>query len=79
MITGNTVIFNITDDGLGDDDPTANGTIVDPGGPGVGGWRRGAPPDAVRMGATGTGRADGVILDGKPMAVLGAEDLDGIN
>ena len=36
VIAGNTVIFSITDGGLGDDDLTANGTIVDPGGPGVG-------------------------------------------
>jgi len=28
------VTFSITDGGLGDDDLTANGTIVDPGGPG---------------------------------------------
>ncbi|CAH1905869.1 hypothetical protein NTGHW29_70009 [Candidatus Nitrotoga sp. HW29] len=35
VITGNTVIFNITDGGVGDDDLTANGIIIDPGGPGV--------------------------------------------
>ena len=34
-ITGNTATFTITDGGLGDDDRTANGTIVDQGGPGV--------------------------------------------
>lgn len=34
-IAGNTVTFTITDGGLGDDDLTANGTIVDQGGPGV--------------------------------------------
>jgi hypothetical protein len=33
-IVGNTVTFSITDGGLGDDDLTANGTIVDQGGPG---------------------------------------------
>src|SRR5258706_9172808 len=33
-ITGSTVVFNITDGGLGDDDLLANGTIVDQGGPG---------------------------------------------
>jgi len=33
-ITGNTVVFTITDGGLGDDDLLANGTIVDQGGPG---------------------------------------------
>ncbi|MEO5695254.1 MAG: IPTL-CTERM sorting domain-containing protein [Usitatibacter sp.] len=33
---GNTLTFSITDGGLGDDDLTANGTIVDQGGPGVG-------------------------------------------
>jgi hypothetical protein len=31
-----TAIFSITDGGLGDDDLTANGTIVDQGGPGPG-------------------------------------------
>lgn len=34
-VAGNTVTFSITDGGLGDDDLTANGTIVDQGGPGV--------------------------------------------
>jgi hypothetical protein len=41
-IVGNTVTFTITDGGLGDDDLTANGTIVDQGGPGV-------PPDVLRQ------------------------------
>ena len=36
-IAGNTVTFSITDGGLGDDDLTANGTVVDQGGPGAGG------------------------------------------
>jgi len=35
-ITGNTATFSITDGGLGDDDFTANGIIVDQGGPGAG-------------------------------------------
>jgi hypothetical protein len=35
-IAGVTATFTITDGGLGDDDLTANGTIVDQGGPGVG-------------------------------------------
>lgn len=35
-IVGNTVSFTIVDGGLGDDDLTANGTIVDQGGPGFG-------------------------------------------
>jgi hypothetical protein len=34
-ITGNTVVFTITDGGLGDDDLLGNGTIVDQGGPGI--------------------------------------------
>jgi hypothetical protein len=34
-ISGNTVMFTVTDGGLGDDDVTANGVIVDQGGPGV--------------------------------------------
>ena len=34
-ITGNTVVFSITDGGVGDDDLAANGTIVDQGGPGI--------------------------------------------
>jgi hypothetical protein len=34
-VTGNTFTFSITDGGLGDDDLTPNGTIVDQGGPGV--------------------------------------------
>ncbi|CAN5354762.1 hypothetical protein BH11PSE11_BH11PSE11_22410 [soil metagenome] len=33
-IAGNTAVFTITDGGLGDDDLTANGSIVDQGGPG---------------------------------------------
>jgi hypothetical protein len=33
-IAGSTVVFTITDGGLGDDDLLANGTIVDQGGPG---------------------------------------------
>ena len=36
-IAGTTATFSITDGGLGDDDLTANGTIVDQGGPAVGG------------------------------------------
>jgi hypothetical protein len=42
-IVGNTVIFSITDGGLGDDDLTANGTIVDQGGPGAPGSARQVP------------------------------------
>ena len=37
VIAGNTATFSITDGGLGDDDLTANGTIVDQGGPGMSG------------------------------------------
>jgi hypothetical protein len=33
-VSGNTITFSITDGGQGDDDLTANGTIVDQGGPG---------------------------------------------
>jgi hypothetical protein len=36
VIAGNTATFNIQDGGLGDDDYTANGSIVDGGGPGFG-------------------------------------------
>ena len=36
-IQGNVITFSIVDGGLGDDDLTANGTIVDQGGPGGGG------------------------------------------
>ena len=35
-IVGNTITFTITDGQIGDDDLLANGTIVDPGGPGAG-------------------------------------------
>jgi uncharacterized repeat protein (TIGR01451 family) len=35
IVVGNTVTFSVTDGGLGDDDLTANGTIVDQGGPGA--------------------------------------------
>jgi hypothetical protein len=42
-ISGNTVTFNITDGGLGDDDLTANGTVVDQGGPGGGPARPAVP------------------------------------
>lgn len=41
-IAGNTATFTIVDGGLGDDDLSSNGTIVDQGGPGAGG-----PPAAV--------------------------------
>jgi hypothetical protein len=34
-VAGNTIIFSLTDGGLGDDDLAANGAIVDQGGPGV--------------------------------------------
>jgi hypothetical protein len=34
-IAGNTITFSITDGGVGDNDLTANGSIVDPGGPGI--------------------------------------------
>ena len=33
VVAGNTVTFSITDGGLGDDDLTVNGTIVDQAGP----------------------------------------------
>ena len=36
-VVGNTITFTITDGQLGDDDLTANGTIVDQGGPGSSG------------------------------------------
>lgn len=42
-IAGNTVTFTIVDGGVGDDDLTANGTIVDQGGPGAGGPSVGVP------------------------------------
>jgi predicted outer membrane repeat protein len=42
-ISGNTVTFSVGDGGLGDDDLAANGTIVDQGGPGVGGPIAGPP------------------------------------
>jgi sugar lactone lactonase YvrE len=35
VVSGNTVTLTITDGGVGDDDLTANGSIVDAGGPGV--------------------------------------------
>jgi hypothetical protein len=35
-ISGSTVMFTVTDGALGDDDVTANGVIVDQGGPGIG-------------------------------------------
>ena len=35
VIGNNTITFSITDGGLGDDDLSANGVIVDQGGPGV--------------------------------------------
>lgn len=44
-VAGNTITFSITDGGLGDDDLTANGTIVDQGGPGV----PGAPGTATAV------------------------------
>ena len=34
-LVGNTVTFQLTDGGLGDDDLTANGTLIDPAGPGA--------------------------------------------
>jgi hypothetical protein len=43
-IVGNTATFSITDGGLGDDDLLANGTIVDQGGPGLGGGAAAAVP-----------------------------------
>lgn len=36
-IAGNTVTFTVVDGGLGDDDLTANGSLIDAGGPGSGG------------------------------------------
>jgi trimeric autotransporter adhesin len=35
VISGNTMTFTVTDGGLGDDDPTVNGTVIDQGGPAV--------------------------------------------
>ncbi|MDZ7583788.1 MAG: IPTL-CTERM sorting domain-containing protein [Thiobacillus sp.] len=43
VIAGNTATFSITDGGLGDDDLTADGTIVDQGGPGVPGGAASIP------------------------------------
>ena len=43
VIAGNTITLTITDGGVGDDDLTANGTIVDQGGPGVPGGATGIP------------------------------------
>jgi hypothetical protein len=44
-VAGNTVTFNITDGGLGDDDLAANGTVVDQGGPGA----PGVPASVVQV------------------------------
>jgi hypothetical protein len=35
IVNGNTISFTILDGGVGDDDLTVNGTIVDQGGPGM--------------------------------------------
>lgn len=43
LISGNTVTFSITDGGLGDNDLTANGTIIDPSGPGFRGSANAIP------------------------------------
>ena len=58
-IVGNTATFTITDGGLGDDDITANGAIVDQGGPGVPGPPGGdrGRPGARAAGARGARRA----------------------
>lgn len=76
VIADNTVIFSITDGGLGDDDLTANGTIVDPGGPNVGGTSS-AYPDAIWVCVAGAAGLMELFLDGEPRVVLGADDLDG--
>ncbi len=46
-VAGNTVTFSITDGGIGDDDVTANGVIVDQGGPGNPGGGSGGPITAI--------------------------------
>ena len=42
-VSGNTVTFSITDGGLGDDDRTPDGTIIDAGGPGAPGAQAAIP------------------------------------
>jgi hypothetical protein len=49
-ITGNVATFQIVDGGLGDDDVTANGTIVDQGGPGFPGAGTAAIPTLGQWG-----------------------------
>ena len=55
-IAGNTARFDITDGALGDDDLAANGTIVDQGGPGVGG------PSAITTPTVSAGRLAALAL-----------------
>lgn len=47
-VAGNTITFNVTDGGLGDNDLTVNGIIVDPSGPGVSGVIPPPPPPPPR-------------------------------
>ena len=62
-VSGNTVTFSITDGQLGDDDRTANGTIVDQGGP--------AAPTASGAVAIPTLGEWGVLILSGLLAVLG--------
>jgi hypothetical protein len=51
VITGNTVSFSITDGGLGDDDLTADGSITDPGVPGLPTLAIGGTPGSGQVGS----------------------------
>jgi len=77
VIASNTATFSITDGGLGDDDLTANGTIVDPGGPGVGGGAV-SIPTLSEWALLTLAWLMGLFGVWEPMVVLGAVDLDGI-
>lgn len=68
-ISGNTVTLTIKDGGAGDDDGSANGAIVDPGGPGVGGGGPVSPPGVTAIPTLGEWA---LVLLGLMLAGLGA-------
>jgi YVTN family beta-propeller protein len=70
IISGNTATFTIVDGGLGDDDLTANGTVVDQGGPGVP-----APPAQPQPGSPGGGGCASINTRGPTDPTLPAMTL----
>jgi len=87
VISGNIISYSITDGGLGDDDMTADGSITDPGGPGVPALAIGGTPADGQVGSAyaaalsvsnGTGPYNWSITNGNLPAGVSLNAVSGL-